>query len=87
VIETEWLVHRTSSPAIPVKPNFKGTGMKLGKKGKQSELLDAMGGEVSIAVANEVPQERIAPSSSAGKGDAEKPQSLARKGSVSLQIV
>ncbi len=40
---------RTSSPAPSTlrAPAFKGSGMKLGsKKAKQTELLDALGGEV-----------------------------------------
>ena len=38
--------YRTPSPAPVVsKPAFKGAGMKLGKKGKQSELISALGDE------------------------------------------
>ena len=38
--------YRTPSPAPAVnKPAFKGSGMKLGKKGKQSELSTLLGGE------------------------------------------
>lgn len=41
----------TSSPAVssvPAKaPAFKGSGMKLGKKGKQSDLIDALGTEIA----------------------------------------
>lgn len=33
---------RSKSPAAPVKPTFKGAGMKLGKKGKQSDFLAAV---------------------------------------------
>ena len=33
---------RSRSPANPAKPTFKGTGMKLGKKGKQSDFLAAV---------------------------------------------
>ncbi len=41
--------YRAPSPAQPVsKPAFKGAGMKLGKKGKQSELMSAMGGEAEV---------------------------------------
>jgi hypothetical protein len=61
--------------------------MKLGKKVKQSELLDAMGGEVSIATASEVPQEMVTPSYTTGKVHVAEPQSPTRKGSVFLRIV
>ncbi|WVO23841.1 uncharacterized protein IAS62_005198 [Cryptococcus decagattii] len=41
--------YRAPSPAavsVPSKPAFKGSGMKLGsKKGKQSDLMNALGGE------------------------------------------
>lgn len=38
--------YRTPSPAVTAsKPAFKGSGMKLGKKGKQSELSSLLGGE------------------------------------------
>ena len=60
--------------------------MKLGKKVKQSEFLDAMGGELSIAAASEAPQERIT-SYSTGKGDIEQAQSPTKKGSVYLPFV
>ena len=42
--------YRAPSPAVaPVsKPAFKGAGMKLGKKGKQSELMSALGGEAEV---------------------------------------
>lgn len=51
----------SSSPAPAAsKPAFKGTGMKLGsKKGKQSELLDALGGEA--AVPDEPEQAAVSP--------------------------
>ena len=44
---------RTSSPSTTTTatraPAFKGSGMKLGsKKTKQSELLDALGGEAAV---------------------------------------
>ncbi|QRV94597.1 Adaptor complexes medium subunit family [Ceratobasidium sp. AG-Ba] len=35
-----------------VKPAFKASGMKLGKKAKQSELLDALGGEMATPEAS-----------------------------------
>lgn len=34
------------TPTVSKTPAFKGTGMKLGKKVKQSDLLEAMAGEV-----------------------------------------
>lgn len=41
--------YRAPSPAavyVPSKPAFKGSGMKLGsKKGKQNDLMNALGGE------------------------------------------
>ncbi|ODN75305.1 hypothetical protein L202_06487 [Cryptococcus amylolentus CBS 6039] len=39
--------YRAPSPAVnaPSKPAFKGSGMKLGKKGKQTDLMNALGGE------------------------------------------
>jgi DNA-binding transcriptional MerR regulator len=41
--------YRAPSPAAPVsKPAFKGAGMKLGKKGKQSDLMSALGGEADV---------------------------------------
>lgn len=41
--------YRAPSPAQPVsKPAFKGAGMKLGRKGKQSELMSALGGETEV---------------------------------------
>ena len=43
--------YRTASPAATVaKPAFKGSGMKLGKKGKQSELMSMMGGETEVEI-------------------------------------
>jgi hypothetical protein len=45
---------RSASPApSSLKPAFKGTGMKLGKKGKQSDLIDALGGEASVPAEEE----------------------------------
>ena len=49
---------RTSSPAPSSAraPAFKGSGMKLGsKKTKQSELLDALGGEALLSEDMSVP--------------------------------
>jgi len=44
--ETPATEYRTASPAPAAsKPAFKGSGMKLGKKGKQSDLMNALGGE------------------------------------------
>ena len=41
--------YRAPSPApAPVKPSFKGSGMKLGKKGKQSELSSLLGGDAEV---------------------------------------
>jgi hypothetical protein len=46
--------YRTPSPALTSsKPAFKGTGMKLGKKGKQNDLMSALGGEVEMEVVPE----------------------------------
>jgi hypothetical protein len=41
--------YRAPSPAPAIsKPAFKGSGMKLGKKGKQSELSSMLGGEADV---------------------------------------
>ncbi|KAK4685591.1 coatomer subunit delta, partial [Tremellales sp. Uapishka_1] len=40
--------YRAPSPAQVSKPAFKGSGMKLGKKGKQSDLISALGGEADL---------------------------------------
>lgn len=41
--------YRTPSPAQTApKPAFKGSGMKLGKKGKQSDLMNALGTEADV---------------------------------------
>ncbi|KZT58326.1 hypothetical protein CALCODRAFT_495055 [Calocera cornea HHB12733] len=39
---------RTSSPAPAKAPAFKGSGMKLGRKGRTAELVDVMGGELTV---------------------------------------
>ncbi|KAL7416841.1 hypothetical protein BDY24DRAFT_205327 [Mrakia frigida] len=39
---------RSQSPAMSSKPAFKGAGMKLGKKPKQSDVLDALGSEAVV---------------------------------------
>lgn len=41
--------YRTPSPApVPSKPVFKGSGMKLGKKGKQNDLISQLGYEAEL---------------------------------------
>ncbi|CAD6586560.1 MAG: hypothetical protein TREMPRED_004452 [Tremellales sp. Tagirdzhanova-0007] len=41
--------YRTPSPAPTAsKPAFKGAGMKLGRKGKQSDLISALGGDAEV---------------------------------------
>jgi len=60
--------------------------MKLGKKVKQSELLDAMGGEISIAEVREEPARTSASLHSADKVDLEVPEVSARKGLVIFRV-
>ncbi|KIO21890.1 hypothetical protein M407DRAFT_123121 [Tulasnella calospora MUT 4182] len=50
--------------SVPTKaPAFKGSGMKLGKKGKQSDLIDALGTEISTPVTSipNTPQRAASP--------------------------
>ncbi|KAG6891634.1 hypothetical protein C0992_001320 [Termitomyces sp. T32_za158] len=50
--ETPAPITRTTSTPAARAPAFKGTGMKLGgKKTKQAELIDALGGDVAASVA------------------------------------
>ncbi|KAG5724396.1 Coatomer subunit delta [Termitomyces sp. T112] len=101
--ETPVPITRTTSTAAARPPAFKGTGMKLGgKKTKQAELIDALGGDVAARVATSdisvppTPSASSQPQSSAapkhdGRGSLPEVQTesvhIAIKESISLSLL